>query len=104
MSLKKFVPIAGGGALLDALQDLLLIIIDELQENRVANDHLIEGITLDLGVDVPIYHGLGQPIRTWDIVRQSADATIWEGAASVSPRHFFNLTASGPVTVTVRCT
>lgn len=104
MSLRKFVPIPGGGAILDALQDLLLLIIDELQGDRVANDHLIENITLGSGVDVPIYHGLGQPMRTWDIVRQDADATIWEGAASVSPRHFFNLTASGPVTVTIRCT
>jgi hypothetical protein len=102
MSLRRFIPIAGGGPLLDKIQALLFIVLDQLQGDRVANDHLVS-VTLASGADTPVYHGLEGPIRTWDIVRQDADARIWEGGASTAPSKFFNLTASGAVRVTVRC-
>lgn len=102
MSLRRFVPVPGGDAILDKVQALLQLILDALQADRLANDHLVV-VTLGAGADTKVFHGLDQPIRTWDIVRQNADARVWEGAASTSPQNFFNLIASATVTVTVRC-
>jgi hypothetical protein len=86
----------------EKMQDLLLSILDALTDKRVSNDALVVVKVTSAGVDVPIYHGLKQAMQTWDVVRQDADARVWEGTASTAPALFFNLRASGAVNLTVR--
>lgn len=51
--------------------------------------------------DTSIPHGLGAPPRGRLVIYQSADARIWDGTASRSPREFVNLRASASVTARI---
>lgn len=87
--------------MLDKLMDLLQRVFDSFQADVVTNARLTV-VKLTGGVDTKVYHGLNQPVTSIDIVRQDANAVIWEGAPSTAPQTFVNLHASATVTVTVR--
>lgn len=65
---------------------------------------LVTRLRADLGLTTTtqrVYHGLGRAVRGWIPVRVSANAAIYEGAASDAPAEYINLLASGTVTATV---
>jgi hypothetical protein len=75
---KRFVPTPTGNALVDAMFALVQIVLDSFQKLVVTDDHLVIGIKMFAGLDTVVYHGLGQPIRTWDIVRLTDALVVYE--------------------------
>lgn len=72
--------------------------------NAVTNDTLVR-VDLDNTRDWPVAHGLGQPVRTWEVVDQDANAVIWRSqAVNRAPKAVILLRASAPVSVLLRFT
>lgn len=91
-----------------ALPDQLL---SRLQDNIVAALLPLEGSPLyrvvvvrDVAIgtsSTEIAHGLGYMPTGYIVVKRSANATVYDGAAHSTPSMFINLTASSAVTVTL---
>jgi hypothetical protein len=88
---------------LNTLQTDLSLALDDLTAAAITNIHSIAKVTLGTA-DSKIFHGLGQPITGWEVIRQDVSGTVYEGSTSADPRRFINLRASAPVTVTLRFT
>lgn len=83
---------------------------DRMQE-RIADEFERQATELPSGArlvtamiqaaDTAVPHGLGRKPRGRYIVGQSADARVWDGTASITPKSTFTLRASAPVTVTL---
>ena len=71
----------------------------------VTNDRLVR-VTFALATtDVAVLHGVGAPVRTWEIVDKDADANVWRSATVNNRlRDTIILQASAPVTVLIRFT
>lgn len=87
-------------------------VVDRLISTVASAFRLVESNFLPIAVvveqaiattDTRVHHGLGRTARGHVIVGQSADARIWDGAASNDPQKFFNLKASAVVTVRLVC-
>ena len=92
----------GGSDLLDSIIDGLRETLRSIQR-AVTNDHLVT-VTLKT-TPTQVFHGLNGPPLTVEIVGRDAGEVIFEPAVINSQRaKFVYLTATGPVTATVRFT
>lgn len=92
----------GGSSILDEIVDRIRETFLSIKK-VVTNDHLV---TVTVGTTPKqVFHGLGAPPLTWEIVGRDAAETVFEPAIVNGARmRFLYLQASGPVTVTVRFT
>lgn len=90
-----------GVAALDSLCDLLQRVFDSFTSVAVTNEHLSR-VTLVPFIEQKVFHGLGSPPVTWEVVRKSADANVYESTPSASAKDYLNFTSATAVTVTIR--
>jgi hypothetical protein len=103
----RFIPTSSGLPLVDKLFELVRQALDSFQPLVVTNDHVTANIVVTaplVNVDVRVFHGLGQPMAAFDVVRLSAAAIVYEGTASLDPKTYINLRASAACTYSVRFT
>lgn len=71
----------------------------------VTNDRLIPVTFTAATTDTTVFHGLGAPVLTWEIVDRDADANVWRSdTVNARPRETIILQASAPMTVLLRFT
>jgi hypothetical protein len=85
----------------DALQDVERVFLGF--RNTVSNDHLISVTFAAASTDTPVVHGLGAPVRTFEVVDRTADVRVWRSSSVNSrSRDVIILQASAAATVLVR--
>lgn len=91
----------GGSSILDRIQQALSETLDSLK-GAITNEGLITQ-AIPTGADVKVYHRLGRPPTTVEIVNRNANANVWESATPNTQREIYVLLqSSANVTVTVR--
>jgi len=91
----------GGSTFLDRMLAKVAASFDSLR-GAVTNDVLVTA-SLDNTKDWPVPHGLDYAPKTWEVVDQDANATIWRSpAVNARPAAVMLLRASAAVNVTIR--
>jgi hypothetical protein len=72
----------------------------EVVAGNLLDNVIIENITIGTSVTT-IPHSLGREPIGWVIVRQDANATVWEPSQAIQPTTLINLQASNAVTVSI---
>lgn len=91
----------GGSTLLDRIQALLKKALDALANGKLDNSTLVPATIA--AVDTTVYHNLGQPVASWDIVDRDANANVWRSpTVNGNPSRTIILRASVPVNVVIR--
>lgn len=94
----------GGSELLDRILGRLQNTLGSLAD-AVMNTRLVRVAFTAATTDTPVRHGLGAPVRTWDVVDRNANAVVWQSSTvNSSMRDKIILQASAPVTVLIRFT
>lgn len=76
--------------------------VERLRRHPMAGAVRLAPVTFtSAGVDVLVAHGLGRPMRGFQVERLDAAAIVYDGSASAQPRKVFNLRASAPCTATL---
>lgn len=74
--------------------------VSQITGNPLINGVLIEGVALLSGQDNQVGHQLGRAYRLWIVVKNNANAVVWE-QTSVDSSKFVNLHASAACTVSL---
>lgn len=82
------------------VQDEVASVFDQLTGRAIVDGRLIDDVFLDGTDPTTINHGMSRAIRGYLVVRQDAEATIWE-TESVLPLKTLVLNASADVTVSL---
>lgn len=95
----------GGSAVLDRVQDAISKAFTRIGD-VMQNDRLIPAVFATLNGAIPdlkIAHGLGSAFKSWEVVRKSADANVWEAATTnPDPTRYIILSANAPVSIVLR--
>jgi hypothetical protein len=68
------------------------------------DSQIVSNVFVKAGGVVRVAHGLSRPLATWKVVRQNANAVLWEDTTPsviVSPEKFLYLHSSADVTVSL---
>ncbi len=84
---------------LNRIQTNIDIFSRSLTNLPVLNGSLIENVDLTT-VETAIPHRLNRSYKGWIVTKQNAAASIFSTSANLSSQ-FINLTASGPVTISI---
>jgi hypothetical protein len=99
MGIKPFRTINAKDPDLMRVQDSIRDTFASIVRVALLNGNAVEAV---LGTSpVEVSHGLNRPILGWFIVRQNAQAAVWEPSASDTPSKTLRLEASAAVTVTI---
>lgn len=60
-----------------SLQDATEAVLKQIRNRQIIDGRLIEGVTIET-VETVVDHKLGRALRGWIVVRQGADARIWD--------------------------
>lgn len=99
MSVKPFRPINVKDPDLMRVQDSVKETFSSLVRSPILNSNSVVAALTTSPVEVS--HGLNRNIQGWFIIRQNAQAAIWEPSASDTPNKTVTLEASAAVTVTI---
>lgn len=75
-------------------------VLEQLTTNPLMAGTLIEGVSLAASQDNQVGHQLGRAYRLWIVVKNNANAVVWE-QTSVDSSKFVNLHASAACTVSL---
>ncbi len=99
MSVKPYRPINVKDPDLMRVQDSVKETFSALVRSPILNSNTVVANLVTSPVEVS--HGLNRNIQGWFIIRQNAQATIWEPSESDTPNKTVRLEASAAVTVTI---
>lgn len=99
--MRTFRAVNTGNTILDRMLSAIESALGSLA-GAVTNDRLV---TVAIGTsDTPVTHGLGHPVRTWEVVDRDANAVVWRPPTTVNnrPAQVLILRASAAVNVKLR--
>lgn len=99
MSVKPFRPINVKDPDLMRVQDSVKETFSSIVRSPLLNGNIVQANLTTSSVEVS--HGLNRNIVGWFIIRQNAQAAVWEPAASETPNKTVRLQASASVTVSI---
>lgn len=83
------------------VQDAVAVVFNSLLKKQILDGRLIRDKFLDSSANpISIDHGLGKAPRGWVIVKQDADANVYESTSS-TPNATLELNATADVTVSL---
>lgn len=99
MGLRTFTKIPSGDRVLDQVQEGVAQALNPLASNPSNDKTLLASVNLAVGLNL-VAHTLGRKLTGWTVVRQRAQAQLWDSQDSASaPEKFLYLNASVAVTV-----
>ena len=91
-----------GDELLARLQDNVQSAISQITVVDILGGRLIHEVVLAQNEDNEINHGLDKPLKGWIVVRQNAEAALWDSQDdSPTPSKTLTLNTSNDCTVTL---
>jgi len=92
--INKFERIAKTDEKLAAVQDSIEEILDNISSIEILNGRVVENVLLTSGIDNKVAHGLGRIPIGYVVIRQSADARIWNYGFTGFDDRFITLQSS----------
>lgn len=100
--MKKLKKVFTENEAVQALQDNVADYVTQLDVLPQLDSHIISEVTLNSAVDNIVPHELGRLIQGWQLVRQNANAVVWESSTvNENPKSYVILRSSATCTVSI---
>lgn len=97
---RKLLTINADDDQLERIQSHIEEVFESIADIEVTDGRLIKSISLISGQANEVSHGLGRSVEGWQVVRQRADARIWDNQDSNKKKNLtLDLRCSANVTV-----
>lgn len=100
--MRVFQKIYTGDPLQQRLQDNIAKSFSVIEKLPQLDSVIVKDVVLSAAIDNAVEHKLGRAIQGWQIIRQNANAVVWESATvNTTPSSFVILRASATCTVSI---
>lgn len=82
MAIKSFKRIQSTDRVVNQMQDNIEQVLRRIISSAILSGQLIEDVDIVTGTEKVVNHGLGRELRGWFIVRQNANANLWDSQAT----------------------